>query len=101
MKTSRNVILIIASLAAMLTLTRATTAHITPAETKVLAEEAYIYGLPLVMNSARSNTAGRPTQWFFNALSSAARILFSAPGATQFQTPRLPSFSATAFCVGI
>jgi len=36
----------------MLTLTCASAADITPAETKVLAEEAYIYGLPIVMNYA-------------------------------------------------
>lgn len=52
MEIARNVFLIIAVLAAMLTHTRATAADITPLEMKVLAEEAYIYGLPIVMNYA-------------------------------------------------
>lgn len=55
MKTSHNVIS--ASITAMLmllttTVTSTTAADITPAEVKVLAEEAYIYGLPIVMNYA-------------------------------------------------
>lgn len=39
-------------LAATLSQTRARAADITPAQAKVLAEEAYIYGLPIVMNYA-------------------------------------------------
>lgn len=52
MKISRNVSVIITLLTVMLTLVRTTAADITPAEMKVLAEEAYIYGLPIVMNYA-------------------------------------------------
>src|SRR5580692_8594414 len=43
---------IIASLAASLALTTARAADITPAETKAIAEEGFIYGLPIVMNYA-------------------------------------------------
>lgn len=52
MEITRNVFLVLALLAATLTHTRATAADITPAQAKVLAEEAYIYGLPIVMNYA-------------------------------------------------
>jgi hypothetical protein len=41
-----------AALAAVLALTTVRAADITPAETKAIAEEAFIYGLPLVMNYA-------------------------------------------------
>src|SRR5271156_544572 len=41
-----------ASLAASLALTTARAADITPAETKAIAEEGFIYGLPIVMNYA-------------------------------------------------
>jgi hypothetical protein len=43
---------IIASLAASLALPTARAADITPAETKSIAEEGFIYGLPIVMNYA-------------------------------------------------
>ena len=52
MQVAQNAILIIAVIAAALTLGHADAADITPAETKALAEEAYIYGLPIVMNYA-------------------------------------------------
>ena len=52
MKNVRSKDLIVASLTAALTLTTARAADITPAETKAIAEEAYIYGLPIVMNCA-------------------------------------------------
>ena len=52
MKNVRSKDLIVASLTAALTLTTARAADITPAETKAIAEEAYIYGLPIVMNYA-------------------------------------------------
>ncbi len=38
--------------AAMLALTTTHAADITPAETKAIAEEGFIYGLPIVMNYA-------------------------------------------------
>ena len=41
-----------AALAAALPLTTARAADITPAETKAIAEEGFIYGLPIVMNYA-------------------------------------------------
>src|SRR5713101_7009798 len=41
-----------AALAAVLALTSAHAADITPAETKAIAEEGFIYGLPIVMNYA-------------------------------------------------
>ena len=44
--------LITAALAAALPLTTARAADITPAETKAIAEEGFIYGLPIVMNYA-------------------------------------------------
>jgi hypothetical protein len=40
------------ALSSVLTLTTARTADLTPAETKAIAEEAFIYGLPIVMNYA-------------------------------------------------
>ena len=43
---------IIAALTAVLALTSARAADITPAETKAIAEEGFIYGLPIVMNYA-------------------------------------------------
>src|SRR5438093_11179260 len=44
--------IIAAALAAGLALTTVRAADITPAETKAIAEEAFIYGLPIVMNYA-------------------------------------------------
>ena len=52
MKTTHSVNLLAAALAASLTLTSAHAADITPAETKAIAEEGFIYGLPIVMNYA-------------------------------------------------
>src|SRR6478752_2271614 len=43
---------IAAVLAAMLALTTARAADLTPGETKAVAEEGFIYGLPIVMNYA-------------------------------------------------
>src|SRR6478736_5758413 len=43
---------IAAALAAALTLATAGAADVTPAETKAIAEEGFIYGLPIVMNYA-------------------------------------------------
>jgi hypothetical protein len=43
---------LVAALATLLALTTARAADLTPAETKAIAEEAFIYGLPLVMNYA-------------------------------------------------
>jgi len=40
------------AIAVALALTNARAAEITPAETKVIAEEGFIYGLPIVMNYA-------------------------------------------------
>jgi hypothetical protein len=42
--------ILVAALAAMLALTTVRAADITPAETKAIAEEGFIYGLPIVMN---------------------------------------------------
>src|SRR5881398_511675 len=50
MKTTRSLNLLSAALAAGLALTSARAADITPAETKAIAEEGFIYGLPIVMN---------------------------------------------------
>src|SRR5437764_2173177 len=52
MKIARSLNLLAAALAASLTLTSAHAADITPAETKAIAEEGFIYGLPIVMNYA-------------------------------------------------
>ena len=53
MKTTRTQNLIAAVLATALALTSAArAADITPAETKAITEEAFIYGLPIVMNYA-------------------------------------------------
>ena len=41
-----------AAFAAVLALTTAGAADLTPAETKAIAEEGFIYGLPIVMNYA-------------------------------------------------
>jgi len=43
------------AIAAVLALTNARAAEITPAETKAIAEEGFIYGLPIVMNYAVMN----------------------------------------------
>jgi hypothetical protein len=53
MKTRRSPILIAATLIFGLALTSAVrAADITPAETRAIAEEGFIYGLPIVMNYA-------------------------------------------------
>src|SRR5436189_1736681 len=52
MKTTRSLNLLSAALAAGLALTTVRAADITPAETKAIAEEGFIYGLPIVMNYA-------------------------------------------------
>src|SRR5438045_5523874 len=52
MKTKRSLNLLSAALAAALALTTARAVDITPAETKTMAEEGFIYGLPIVMNYA-------------------------------------------------
>jgi len=52
MKTTRSLNLLSAALAAGLALTSARAADLTPAETKAIAEEGFIYGLPIVMNYA-------------------------------------------------
>jgi hypothetical protein len=44
--------IIVAAFVAVLALTTARAADITPAETKAIAEEGFIYGLPIVMNYA-------------------------------------------------
>ena len=44
--------IITAALVSVLALTTAHAADITPAETKAIAEEGFIYGLPIVMNYA-------------------------------------------------
>src|SRR5258705_13065591 len=52
MKTTRSLNLLAAALSAGLALTSARAADLTPAETKAIAEEGFIYGLPIVMNYA-------------------------------------------------
>src|SRR5436309_15066538 len=52
MKTTRSLNLLSAALTAGLALTTARAADLTPAETKAIAEEGFIYGLPIVMNYA-------------------------------------------------
>src|SRR5436305_7107189 len=52
MKTTRSLNLLSATLATALALTTARAVDITPAETKAIAEEGFIYGLPIVMNYA-------------------------------------------------
>src|SRR4029077_9900284 len=47
--------IIAAALASVLALTTVRAADLTPAETKAIAEEGYIYGLPIVMNYAVMN----------------------------------------------
>jgi hypothetical protein len=49
---SRSLHVIAAALATVMALTTARAAEITPAETKAIAEEGFIYGLPIVMNYA-------------------------------------------------
>jgi hypothetical protein len=50
MKTTHKLRLLAVALVAVLALTTAHAADITPAETKAIAEEGFIYGLPIVMN---------------------------------------------------
>jgi hypothetical protein len=52
MKTTRNQNLLAAALISALPLAAVRAADITPAETKAIAEEGFIYGLPIVMNYA-------------------------------------------------
>jgi hypothetical protein len=52
MNTIRKLNLIAAALAFVLALTTVRAADLTPAETKAIAEEGFIYGLPIVMNYA-------------------------------------------------
>ena len=52
MKTTRSLNLIAAALAAVLAPTTVRAADTTPAETRAIAEEGFIYGLPIVMNYA-------------------------------------------------
>src|SRR3954470_1323851 len=52
MKTTRSLNLLSAALVSALALTNARAADLTPAEIKVIAEEGFIYGLPIVMNYA-------------------------------------------------
>ena len=46
----RTKTMLVAALASLLMLTAVRAADITPAETKTIAEEGFIYGLPIVMN---------------------------------------------------
>jgi hypothetical protein len=48
--TMKTKTILVAALTAMLALTTVRAADLTPAETKAIAEEGYIYGLPIVMN---------------------------------------------------
>ena len=50
--TMKTKTIITAALVSVLALTTAHAADITPAETKAIAEEGFIYGLPIVMNYA-------------------------------------------------
>jgi hypothetical protein len=50
--TMRTRTMLTAALAAVLALTTARAANLTPGETKAIAEEGFIYGLPIVMNYA-------------------------------------------------
>jgi hypothetical protein len=50
--TMKTKTVLVAALATMLALTTVRAADITPAETKAIAEEGFIYGLPIVMNYA-------------------------------------------------
>src|SRR5262249_44500538 len=52
MKSNYKQNVILAALAAMLALATARAADLTSAETKAIAEEGFIYGLPIVMNYA-------------------------------------------------
>jgi hypothetical protein len=51
-KTTHRQILLAAVLVCMLAFTSAHAVNLTPAETKAIAEEGFIYGLPIVMNYA-------------------------------------------------
>ena len=52
MSMSRSLHVIAAALAALMAVTPARAAEVTPAETRAIAEEGFIYGLPIVMNYA-------------------------------------------------
>ena len=52
MKTTRRLNLIAAALAAVLAPSTVRAADVTPAETRAIAEEGFIYALPIVMNYA-------------------------------------------------
>jgi hypothetical protein len=52
MKNTRQIVLITAAFVAMLALTIGRAADVTPAETRVIAQEGSIFDLPIVMNYA-------------------------------------------------
>src|SRR5436189_1786654 len=52
MKTTRQLSLLTVTLVSTMAFTTARAADFTPAETKAIAEEGFIYGLPIVMNYA-------------------------------------------------
>src|SRR5438874_2619685 len=52
MKTTRKLSLLIVALVSAMAFTTVRAADLTPAETKAIAEEGFIYGLPIVMNYA-------------------------------------------------
>ena len=52
MKTIHKLNVLVTTFAAVLVLTTVRAADITPGETKAIAEEGFIYGLPIVMNYA-------------------------------------------------
>jgi hypothetical protein len=71
--------LITAVLATVLALTMGRAADITPAETRAIAEEGFIYGLPIVMNYAvmYQYAVDRGSGQFkapFNQISNEARV---------------------------
>jgi hypothetical protein len=79
MKTTRALSLLSAALAATLALTSARAADLTPAETKAIAEEGFIYGLPIVMNYAAMyefavDTKSSQFKAPFNQINNEARV---------------------------
>jgi hypothetical protein len=90
MKTTRKLGFIAAALVSALAFTSARAADLAPAETKAIAEEGFIYGLPIVMNYAvmyefSVDTKNSQFKAPFNQLASMHRV--TTPEDTAVVTP--------------
>src|SRR5437667_3162029 len=99
MKTTRKLNLLAVAIVSALAFTSARAADVTPAEAKAIAEEGFIYGLPIVMNYAvmyefAVDAKGSQFKAPFNQLASMHRV--ATPEDTAVVTPN----SDTPYTVG-